>query len=149
MRWRTVNILIVSAFALAGVARADDGAVRYRVQLIRGTDSDQPPVAGSLRVGNQLATTLRGPLKWKHYWQVCERKIAVRPGRKARMLLLNGREVEIDLTQHDRRAVAAFQGGRFVDRTVRPLGEAITLIGGSRDQASAWFIAVRRDQPPE
>jgi hypothetical protein len=149
MMRRAVNIFLVAAFALTGAARADEGAVRYCVQLIRGTDSDQPPVAGSLRVGNQLAATLSGPLKWKHYWRVCERKIAVRTGGKARVQLLNGREVEIDLTRHDRRSVAAFQDGQFVDRTVRPAGEAVTLIGGYRDQDSGWFIAVRRDEPPK
>jgi hypothetical protein len=28
-----------------------------------------------------------------------------------------------------------------------PAGDAMTLIGGDRDQKSAWFIVVRRDKP--
>jgi hypothetical protein len=61
--------------------------------------------------------------------------------------LSNGREVEIDLSRRGKRTVTAFQSGRLLDRTIMPAGDAMTLIGGDRDQKSAWFIVVRRDKP--
>jgi hypothetical protein len=61
--------------------------------------------------------------------------------------LSNGREVEIDLRRRGKRTVTAFQNGRLVDRTIVPAGEAMAVIGGDRDQKSAWFIVVRRDRP--
>jgi hypothetical protein len=35
----------------------------------------------------------------------------------------------------------------LIDRTVEPVSESMTLIGGDRDQSSHWFIVVRRDKP--
>ncbi len=147
--WRFVSSLAVFAFALTGVARAQEHATTYYVQLVRGTDSEQPPQAGSRRVGAKLTGTFCGALKWKGYWEICQREAQVAPGRTAKVRLSNGREVEIDLTQQGKRAVTAFQNGKLLDRTIAPMGEAMTLIGGDRDRKSAWFIVVRRDKPGE
>jgi hypothetical protein len=136
----------VMAGAMAGVA---NGQVTYYVQLIRGTDAAEPPLAGSKRVGACLAGVFRGPLKWNNYWEICQRKVEVAPGRSARVSLINAREVEIDLTKPGQRTVTAFQNGNSVDRTTVPASGAMTLIGGERDQKSIWFIVVRRDKPAQ
>ncbi len=146
---RTLSVLAVSALVLAGVARAGDGAITYYVQLIRGTDSEQPPQQGSQHVGAKLATQFNRVLKLNNYWEINQRKAEVKRGRSARLLLSDGREVEIDLRAQNKRTVAAFQNGTLVDRTVVPVGEAMTLIGANRDQQSVWFIVVRRDKPGE
>ena len=145
--WRFACMLAVVAFAVVGATRAQERAVTYYVQLIRSSDSDQPPQAESRRVGTKLAGTFCGVLRWKNYWEICQRKAEVVPGRATMVWLSNGREVEIDLRRRGKRTVTAFQNGRLVDRTIVPAGEAMTLIGGDRDQKSAWFIVVRRDKP--
>jgi hypothetical protein len=66
-----------------------------------------------------------------------------------RVQLGNGREAEIDLSSAKERKVAAFQDGRLVDRTSVPQGEGMTIIGGSREDKSVWFIVVRRDKPQD
>ncbi len=147
--WRIVSILAVAAVALTGVAKAEESVIPYYVQLLRGTDSGLPPEPGSRQVGPRLAGKLQGVFKWKHYWELCQRKVEVLPGRKVRVRLANEREVEIDRTLPDKRTVTAFQNGQLVDRTVGPVGESMTLIGGDHDQASVWFIVVRRDKPGE
>jgi hypothetical protein len=144
---RFAIILAVSVFGLTGLAKAQERALIYYVQLIRGTDSDQPPQAGSKLVGAKLAGKLQCVFKWKNYWEINQRKIEVDPGRTARVHLGNGREVGIDLTVPGKRTVTAFQNGHLVDRTIRAVGEAMTLIGGDRDGKSVWFIVVRRDKP--
>ena len=63
--WRFANMLAVAAFAVTGVVRAQERAVTYYVQLIRSSDSEQPPQAGSRRVGAKLAETFSGVWKWK------------------------------------------------------------------------------------
>jgi hypothetical protein len=145
--WRTIRILALALLPIAGSPGAEGGAIRYYVQLIRGTDSDQPPQAESKLVGSRLDGIFRGPLKWKSYWEVCRREVNITPGQKARLRLNSEREVEIDLSRPGKRIVRAFQKGELVDRTVGPVGEAMTLIGGKRDLGSVWFIVVRRDQP--
>jgi hypothetical protein len=145
--WRLACILAVAAFAVAGTVRAQERAVTYYVQLIRSSDSEQAPQAESRRVGTKLAETFCGVLKWKNYWEICQRKAEVILGRATMVWLSNGREVEIDLRRRGKRTVTAFQNGRLVDRTIVPAGEAMAVIGGDRDQKSAWFIVVRRDRP--
>lgn len=145
--WRFASMLAVAAFAVTGAVRAQERAVTYYVQLIRSSDSEQPPQAESRRVESKLAGTFWRVLRWKSYWEICQRKTEVMPGRATKVRLGNGREVEIDLSRRGKRTVTAFQNGRLVDRTIVPAGEATTLIGGDHDQKSAWFIVVRRDKP--
>jgi hypothetical protein len=145
--WRFACMLAVAAFAVMGAVVVQERAITYYVQLIRSSDSEQAPQAESRRVGTKLAGTFCGVLKWKNYWEICQRKAEVIPGRATMVRLSNGREVQIDLSRRGKRTVTAFQNGRLVDRTIVPAGEAMTLIGGDRDQKSAWFIVVRRDKP--
>jgi len=144
---RLAPVLAVPALCLAGPPQTQHNHIRYYIQLVRATDSSQPPQSGSRPVGAKLATTLHGPLRWKHYWEICRREADVPFGGTATLRLPNQRAVEIDLTRPGRRSATAFQHGKPVDRTVVPIGEAFTLIGGDRDDSTAWFIVVRRDKP--
>ena len=144
---RMMVILILLAFAPGGTARAEDGAATFYVQLIRGTDTDQPPVPGSKCVGPKLAETFRPVFKCRGFWEINRQQVAVSPGKAKRVQLGNGREAEIDLRNPKQRRVAAFQNGQLVERTVSPTGEAMTIIGGNHDGRSMWFIIVRRDKP--
>jgi hypothetical protein len=145
--WQVVCIIAVSVFTLTGAAEAQERPITYYVQLVRGTDSDQPPQSGSRLVGAKLAEKFHSVFKWKHYWEINQRKVEVNPGRSARVDLANGRAVEIDLRAGNQRTVAAFENGKLLDRTVGPMGGGMTFIGGNRDQKSAWFLVVRRDKP--
>ena len=140
-------ILVMLACALAGQARAGQGTNTFYVQLVRGTETDRPPVPGCKHVGPRLAGTFRPVFKWKSYWEMNRQQVALVPGQTSRVRLGNGREAEIDLRNPKQRRVAAFQNGQLVDRTVSPPGEAMTIIGGNRDGKSVWFIVVRRDKP--
>jgi hypothetical protein len=142
-------ILMVAGFALASEARADEGAATFYVQLIRGTDTDQAPVPGARSVGPKLAGTFRPVFKCKGFWEINRQQVTVLPGKVKRVQLGNGREAEIDLSTAKERKVAAFQDGKLVDRTSVPQGEGMTIIGGSREDKSVWFIVVGRDKPQD
>jgi hypothetical protein len=144
---RLAPVLAVLALSLAGPAQTQHDNIRYYIQLVRATDSNQPPQAGSRPVGAKLATTFHGALRWKHYWEICRRETDVPLGGAVNLHLPNQRAVEIDLTRPGKRTTVAFQNGKPVDRIVVPMGEAFTLIGGDRDHSTAWFIVVRRDKP--
>jgi hypothetical protein len=144
-----ILILILLAFAPVGAAWADEGAVTFYVQLIRGTDTEQPPVPGSKCVGPKLAETFRPVFKCKGFWEINRQQVAVSPGKAKRVQLGNGREAEIDLSRPKERKVAAFQNGKLVDRMNMPKDDGMTIIGGSREDKSVWFIVVRRDKPKD
>ena len=146
---RTMVILMVAGLALASEARAGEGDAIFYVQLIRGTDTDQAPVPGAKSVGPKLAGTFRPVFKCKGFWEINRQQVAVLPGKVRRVQLGNGREAEIDLSSPKERKVAAFQDGKLVDRTSVPHGEGMSIIGGSREDKSVWFIVVRRDKPQD
>jgi hypothetical protein len=144
---RLLIIVLLGCLGLATVIATEEKPLTYYVQLIRCSDQNQPPEPGSKRVGPKLAERFQCVFRCKSYWEISQAKIEVLPSRAARAHLGNGRDVEIDLTQPGKRRVATFHNGRLIDRTVEPLGENMTLIGGDRDQASHWFIVVRHDKP--
>ncbi len=144
---RLAPVLAVLVLSLAGPGQTQPDYIRYYIQLVRATDSNQPPQFGSRPVGAKLATIFHDALRWKHYWEICRREADVPFGGTATLRLPNQRAVEIDLTWPGKRSTTAFQHGKPVDRTVVRIGEAFTLIGGDRDDSTAWFIVVRRDKP--
>ena len=146
---RLYIVWMLLTFAAVGTARADDGAAIFYVQLIRGTDTDQPPVPGSKGVGPKLAETFRPVFKCKGFWEMNRQQVVVVPGKAKRVKLGNGREAEIDLSSPKERKVAAFQDGKLVDRLTMPKDDGMTIIGGSREDKSVWFIVVRRDKPKD
>ncbi len=136
-------------FGLAGEAKAQPGAATFYVQLIRGTDTEETPVPGARCVGPKLAGTFRPVFRCKGFWEINRQQVAVSFGKARRVQLGNGREAEIDLSSPKERRVAAFQNGKLVDRMVMPQGVGMTIIGGSREDKTVWFIVVRRDKPPD
>src|ERR1019366_5980130 len=129
----SVVMLAMLACVWAAEATAGQGATTFYVQLVRGTEANRPPVPGCKLVGPKLAGTFCPVFKWKNYWEMNRRQVAVAPGRAMRVTLGNGREAEIDLRNPKQHRVAAFQNGQLVERTISPTGEAMTIIGGNND----------------
>jgi hypothetical protein len=144
MRWIT-SFLVGYALTVSGTVTPDETKLTYTVQLIRATDNCESLPRGSTPVDPELAGIFHGPLKWQHYWKICERQMAVSEGQAKRIPLINSRDVEIDLTKRNERTVTAFQRGNFMGRATVPVGKGFSLIGGKRDYKSSWFIVVRRD----
>jgi hypothetical protein len=142
----TLAILAAATLWLS-TAAAGEKALVYYVQLIRCSDQEQPPEPGSRRIGPKLAERFQCVFRCRNYWEINQEKVEVLPSKSARVRLHNGRDVEIDLSQPGKRKVSTFHKGRLIDRTIEPVGENMTLIGGDRDQTSHWFIVVRRDKP--
>lgn len=148
MRRAILSVLFIG-FIVNGTPSAEHQSNTFYVQLVRGNNDDAPPQPGSRLVGLKVARHLHSALNWKSYWEINRQQVAVRSGRARRVCLSKERAVEIELTKRGCRKVTAFENGRVVQRTLRPDGEGMTLIGGERDQESAWFIVVRRDRPRE
>lgn len=146
---RTVLTVLFVAFILNGTPSAEHHLNTFYVQLIRGSNDDAPPEPGSRPIGRKVARHLRSALNWKNYWELNRQQVAVCCGNTRRVSLSKDRSVEIELTKRGCRRVTALENGRIVQRTMRPVGEGMTVIGGERDQQSAWFIVVRRDQPAD
>ena len=144
-----IIVVMLLAFATGGMARAEEGTSTFYVQLIRGTDTDKAPMPGAKAVGPRLAGMFRPVFRYKGFWEITRQQVAVAPGEVKRVELGNGRAVEIDLRSPKERKVTAYHSGKVGDRTVVPAGDGMTIIGGSREDKSVWFIVVRRDRPQD
>lgn len=144
------RIVILLALALlTSKVLGVDSANTFYIQLVRGTDTAQPPQPGCRHAGPKLTATFQPVFRWHSYWEISLREAKLRPGQKARLRLSAEREVEIDLSQPKERKITAFQNGKVTDRTISPTGDHMTIIGGNREASSAWFIVVRRDKPKD
>lgn len=142
------RIVILAVLAmLASNVFGGDSANTFYLQLVRGTDTPQPPQPGCRPVGPRLTKTFNPVFKWKYYWEVNLRETVVHSGERVRLPLSPDREVEIDLRQPKERRVTAYQLRKATDRTILPVGNHMTIIGGSRQPNDAWFIVVRHDNP--
>jgi hypothetical protein len=144
---RTILAALFVAFILNGTPPAEHPSNTFYVQLVRGNNEDAPPQPDSRPVGIKVARHLRAALNWKNYWEINRRQVSICSGNATRFCLSNAREVEIDLSNRKCRKVTAFENGKVIQSSMRPAGEGMTVIGGERDQDSAWFIVVRRDEP--
>jgi len=144
-----VCLVLVIGFSGPGAWGAEPEKIAFYVQLIRGDNEKQAPDREARLIGPKLSHRLRPIFKWENYWEISRQKVEVDPGKKARIRLNKEREVEIDLTDATKRTVVAYQSGKPVSRTTRPVGNTMIITGGDRDSQSVWFIVVRRDAPTE
>jgi hypothetical protein len=143
-RW--IYLLALAVLSSSITFSTPEKRLTYYVQLIRGNDEDQPPAPGAKNIGPKLSKSLHAVFKWKNYWEISRREVAVPVGAKTKVVLSKERSVEIDLSEPTKRRVTAISGDKPVGSTTRPVGEAITVIGADRDTKSAWFVVVRRDK---
>ncbi len=140
---------IVSVIGLAVMVSCTDNSEKlaYHVQLVRASNEVQPPEPGTTVIGPKLTRHLQPVFSWTSYWEIARQQVFVSRGQKARLRLSPQREVEIDLSTRGKRTVVAFSNDEAVARVTRPIDECMTIIGGDRDEQTAWFIVVRRDKP--
>jgi|GEM_PF-3503703 len=132
--------------AVACSDHADKATYSYHVQLIRGSNNPEPPETNCSAIGPKLSAHLRPVFLWTNYWEIDRQEVSVQEGKKTRVRLKHQREVDIDLAEKGQRTVIAYRGDEAL-KTTRPIGEGMTIVGGHRDNETAWFIVVRRDKP--
>jgi hypothetical protein len=137
-------LLVVPCLALG----ADKSAVTLYLQLIRGTDGDQPPVADARLAGPELARRLQ-MFKWKNYWEINRRTVMLGAGEKTRQRMSTEREVEIALTASREMTVCIYTNGKLTRRRTQSLDTPYYIAGGDKDTTQSWFIVLRRDKSPD
>jgi hypothetical protein len=119
----------------------------YYVQLIHGGNREKPPLTDAKPIDAKLSKKLRPIYIWKSYWEMNRQKVELARGQKVMVRLSQEREVEISLMHPGKRTVAVYERGKPFSRTIQPIGEEMTIIGGEHDSTTVWFVIVRRDKP--
>jgi hypothetical protein len=138
--------LLVLALPLL-TAGADKGGVTFYLQLIRGTDGDNPPTTEARPAGPALCRRLQ-MFKWKNYWEMAHRTVVLEAGGRTRQRMSAEREVEISLASPNEMTICIYADGKLTRRRKQSVETPFYIAGGDKDVAQSWFIVVRRDKPP-
>jgi hypothetical protein len=89
-----------------------------------------------------------GVFKWKNYWEISRCSVVIEPGGKSRQRMSSRREVEISLAPAQQMTISIYTDGKLTRRRTQPLDTPLCIAGGDKEEDQAWFIVVRRDNPP-
>jgi len=143
---RTLSALLFS-FVLHGSCLAQEGPRTFYLQLIRGTDQDQPQQPSWKPVGDKLSRQFVPRFRWKTYWEIARTNATVEPGHMAHVRLSADREVEIDLRKPAEPEIRLYTQGVLSRKCRDSLKTGMCIMGGTRDNDESWFVVIRRDPP--
>jgi hypothetical protein len=144
---RLTLLLSLTLLAVHLAASAEDPAITFHVQLIRGTNLDEPQNASWKPIGPRLSKRLSPVFRWKGYWEVSRHIAKVQPGKTTRIRLSKEREVEIKLINQDKAEVRLFLNGKLNRTSKQSVDTKISVLGGDKEMDESWFVVVRRDKP--
>lgn len=138
-------VAVLFACALASASAAETGKTIY-VQFILG--SDKPcPQASCREVGTKLSKKLSPVFRWKHFWELDRKKLAIQPKKTTRVELAGDRKMEIAFSQTDQLEVTLHRRSGLTTKTRHTLGGKMSILGGEEDSQNSFFIVVRGDEP--
>jgi len=140
-----IGFLLLFGIHAAGLA--DNQAVTFYTQLIRGSDQDKPAKSNWRAVGPKLSKQLAPKFRWKNYWEVSRQSVDVLPGKSARLGLNGDREIEIAFRGAEETEIRLFNGGKLVRKSRQALECKMIIMGGGSEERESWFIVIRREKP--
>ncbi len=141
-------LLGLAAVAVSSCTGAESEAVRYYVQLIRGTDDPKPPDKDSKPVGPRLSKCLSTVFRWKSYWEINRRVTTLQPGKTSKLHLNDGRDLELEFASAEQVEIRLLRNGSVARKTRRPVfSKGLEIMGGTQGDDNSWFIVVRQDVP--
>jgi hypothetical protein len=146
MKLSGLSCLILLALPLLAVG-AEKTARTFDLQLIRGTDGDQPPAAEAKLAGPELSRRLQ-MFKWKNYWEINRRTVLLGTGGKTRQRMTADREIEIILDTPKEMTVSIYTNGKLTRRRTQSLDIPYYIAGGDRDATQSWFIVLHERNTP-
>ena len=141
---KTLMLFLLGTSLVADSVQAGDGSERvYQVQLVRGTNSDQPENPKWKSVSPKLAKRLSPVFRWKNYWEVDQQTVKVAHNKPARTVFSNDRSLEIQLVSPDISEIRLYRKGELVRKTRQSAQAKFSIMGGDREQGQCWFVVVR------
>jgi hypothetical protein len=129
-----------------GAARAATNGVTYFVQLIVATNGEKPPDAKA-KVGPKLQKDLSPVFQWANYWELSRKKVETSIGKRSRIRLGEGRELELEHVSGGRLVVRLFRDGKLIRKMKGLVPKCRVIMGGDGTGEEAWFVVIRRDEP--
>lgn len=134
-----LGALVVAAFAPTLVA----GEATYQAQLIWGTNGEKPKDKPLKDVDSKIQEGLKSIFKWKNYYEVSHKPIAVTKEGSQKVKLSEKCDIQLQDLGGSRIEIRLFGQGVPVVKKVQSVvpGEPIVL-GGFDKNDTAWFVVV-------
>lgn len=114
------------------------------VQFIRGTDQ---PCNGCREIGPKLSRKLSPVFRWKHFWELDRKKLAVRQKNVTRIEVPGDRKLEIQFTKSDEIEIRLSRRTGLVTKARYQLNHELCVLGGEENNRESFFVVVRQDEP--
>ena len=144
-----LHLFLLVSLSCLTVRAGEAQKVTFHVQLIRGSDSEQPEDPAWKPVGTKLGKNLRGVFRWKNYWEVKREAVMLSKDKVARLRLTREHEVEVKLLDPPNTRIRLYQNGELIRCSHQPISEHMSILGGEYKTGECWFVVVRRDKPRE
>jgi hypothetical protein len=140
-------LLVVAIFGVCGgVGKAATNGITYFVQLIVATNGEKPPEAKA-KIGPKLQKDLSPVFQWANYWELSRKRVETQIGKRSRIRLNEGREVEFEQVSQEQLVVRLFRDGQLIRKMKGLVPKCRVVMGGDRTGEDAWFVVIRRDEP--
>jgi hypothetical protein len=125
----------------AGGAKGD---LKFEIQLIWGTNGEKPPGKDLQDVEPRITEALKGVFKWKNYFEVTRKKIAVASKSMQRVKLSDKCDVEVQHLGGSFVQIKLLGEGKCVHTRKEPItpGKLITIAGEDKND-TAWFVVLK------
>lgn len=141
---RALAVMLLLVGLWEGSAAA--GEKLYIQSVIANNDSESP-AKGARPIGPRLAEKLSPVFRWKYYWELELREIAI-PKELQKLKLPSGLWVEVGPIVKGEIEIRLYRGKDLVRKVrYRIQEDEMIIIGGDGEKRSAWFVVVRREKP--
>ena len=137
-----LSFLFMALLAFGQAAHAND--LKLDLQLIWGTNDEKSPDPKHKPIDGELSKKMRNsPFKWKNYFEVNRKAIAVAPNATQETTMSPQCKVAVKNLGDGRIEVNLIGKGKQVRKETHPLSSGLFLIGGDATNDTAWFVVVK------
>ena len=147
---KAIHLFLAAALAmlLPATARAGSDEMKLDAKLIWGTNEDKSPDPKHKPVSPELAEKLKNsPFKWKNYFEVKSECFALPKSEEKTISMSKTCEIRIKNLGDSQVELRLFGKGKQVSKTTQPLPKGELLVtGGNAENATAWFVVIKRGE---
>lgn len=140
-----LSLLAISGLVAArqSVSAADPKEAHLSAELVWGTNGDKPPGKELKPIAPDLEKRLNRTFKWKHYYLIERKVLAVTENKPAQVEMSKECRIEVARSGGDEFEIQLFGKGKLVVRKRQRIviGESVVL-GGDDKNDDAWFVVV-------
>ncbi len=131
----------------AAAADAKTGSKTLYVQVILGCDKDKPANSNYREVGPKLAAKLSPVFRWKHFWEVEQKKVELDPAKISKVALPGDRTLEIQRLKSGEVEVRLLRKSGLITKSRQSPSSGMAILGGEESSKDSFFVVVRPDLP--